>query len=112
MDDSIVLLHCYYDLLLKLRLVNNGDTPTTLDQAEASKQIKMEDDAIYGREAEELRVEEKLGGDERQNEKEYKVEALGLQLRVTDTLFNIGPIANIQVCMYVYIHVFGIYGRV
>ncbi len=58
----------------------------------------MEDEALYGREAKDLRVEERLGGSsESQSEQECKIKAIGLQLSVSDSLLNIGPIANIQV---------------
>ncbi len=67
---------------------------------EPTNQIKMEDEALYGKEVEELmNVEENLGdGERRHNEQECNVQALGLQLHVTDSFLNIGPIAHIQVC--------------
>ncbi len=79
--------------------MNQSVTPGQAD--ESTMQIKMEDEALYGKEAEELmNVEENLGGDERRHsEQEYKVQALGLQLHVTDSFLNIGPIAHIQVCV-------------
>ncbi len=67
----------------------------------------MEDEALYGREAKDLRVEERLdGSSESQSEQECKIKAIGLQLSVSDSLLNIGPIANIQVnVIYIYMYV-------
>ncbi len=76
---------------------------TTLDQTKAIKQIKMENETLYGKEAKDLRVGEGLdGSSESQSEQECKIKALGLQLNVTDSFLNMGPIANIQVCVYMY----------